>query len=275
MEPFYTQHIVYEAFDAVKQICAPLNTIGIKGFVYKKLYHDGSFIDLATDAAWGDFYFKKFFDCEYDLPEVHEHHYYMDNVLLWELNQNNMLWHDAKEQFGHANGISIYKHHDKFTEIYCFYGERDHHTLNDFYVNNLDLLKRFAVYFNEQAADLIARGEKYKLKTPTHYCSKQPQIAHRQPQLDFEKFFHDTGTRIYAINPNNHLTPRELECLHWLSLGKTNDEMASILSITPRTIKAHVRHMKDKLECKNQFQLGEAYNRFKFLINLQQQNNAS
>jgi DNA-binding CsgD family transcriptional regulator len=63
----------------------------------------------------------------------------------------------------------------------------------------------------------------------------------------------------HANNSLSKLTPREHECLYWFALGKTHDEVASILSISSRTVKAHVRHIKDKLCCYNQFQMGIAY----------------
>jgi len=44
------------------------------------------------------------------------------------------------------------------------------------------------------------------------------------------------------------LTRRELECLHWASLGKTSWEIGSILGITERTVNFHIRNACDKLQ---------------------------
>lgn len=43
------------------------------------------------------------------------------------------------------------------------------------------------------------------------------------------------------------LTPREYECLRWVAAGKTDDEIAQILSITPHTVRFHVDNAKVKL----------------------------
>jgi DNA-binding NarL/FixJ family response regulator len=43
------------------------------------------------------------------------------------------------------------------------------------------------------------------------------------------------------------LTPRAAEALLWLSQGKTNSDIASILGITESTVKKHVQEMFDKL----------------------------
>lgn len=52
------------------------------------------------------------------------------------------------------------------------------------------------------------------------------------------------------------ISQREMECLYWLARGKTQEQIASILKITLRTVKAHISNSKQKLNCYNQFQLG-------------------
>jgi DNA-binding CsgD family transcriptional regulator len=43
------------------------------------------------------------------------------------------------------------------------------------------------------------------------------------------------------------LTAREVECLRWVSVGKTDAEIAVILSIKPRTARFHIENAKRKL----------------------------
>lgn len=43
------------------------------------------------------------------------------------------------------------------------------------------------------------------------------------------------------------LSPRESECLHWVSSGKTDFEVGRILSISPRTVRFHINNAKTKL----------------------------
>jgi transcriptional regulator EpsA len=44
------------------------------------------------------------------------------------------------------------------------------------------------------------------------------------------------------------LTEREVEILDWISMGKTNTEIGSILDISAFTVKNHVQRMLKKLE---------------------------
>jgi LuxR family quorum sensing-dependent transcriptional regulator len=43
------------------------------------------------------------------------------------------------------------------------------------------------------------------------------------------------------------LTPRELECMRWVALGKTDEEIGIILTISARTARFHVENAKRKL----------------------------
>lgn len=52
-----------------------------------------------------------------------------------------------------------------------------------------------------------------------------------------------------------YLTRREVECLYWLSQGKSAEETAIILFISKRTIEKHFENIKLKLDCRNKYQL--------------------
>lgn len=43
------------------------------------------------------------------------------------------------------------------------------------------------------------------------------------------------------------LTPREVEVLCWVTQGKRNDEIGRVLSVSPRTVQKHLKHIYHKL----------------------------
>ena len=47
------------------------------------------------------------------------------------------------------------------------------------------------------------------------------------------------------------LTPRETEVLSWTSLGKTYNEIAVLISMSPRTVKFHMKNIFSKLDVTN------------------------
>ena len=50
------------------------------------------------------------------------------------------------------------------------------------------------------------------------------------------------------------LSTREGEILNWIAQGRSNKEIARILSITPETVKTHVKHIFNKLDVEKRAQ---------------------
>lgn len=59
------------------------------------------------------------------------------------------------------------------------------------------------------------------------------------------------SNNIEGIKINKNLTDRELEVLQYIVTGKTNREIAQILTITHHTVKAHTASILRKLGVKN------------------------
>jgi LuxR family transcriptional regulator, quorum-sensing system regulator SolR len=254
-------YIVSQTVDSVRQICSPLKHIGITGFIYARHYPNDSFFELKTDYRWGEFFYNKLFDKQYRKTDISEITNFTDKFMLWKLNQHNAVWQDAKIHFGQDNGILIYKHHLDYTEIYFYFSDDEHHKQNDFYVNNLEMLDRFSLYFSENAKALIKLAESHKLQVPSFYLEDSENNIATKQRTGFQQFLEETALTTIPIDNKKHLTPRELECLYWQSQGKTMEEIGIILEITTRTVKAHIRNIKDKLSCESQFQLGLTYER--------------
>ncbi len=57
-------------------------------------------------------------------------------------------------------------------------------------------------------------------------------------------FFSETGVRLSPARPRDkrdlNLTPRQLEILKWIAIGKRNQDVADILSITKKTVERHL-----------------------------------
>ncbi|UTW54433.1 LuxR C-terminal-related transcriptional regulator [Kordiimonas sp. SCSIO 12610] len=68
----------------------------------------------------------------------------------------------------------------------------------------------------------------------------------------FEAYVRLSGTDQAGENDNSSLivkklTPRERECLYWVSKGKTDAETASILNLAESTVHAHVESAKKRM----------------------------
>ena len=59
---------------------------------------------------------------------------------------------------------------------------------------------------------------------------------------------------LHASMPHDDLTPREIEVLRYVALGRSNKEIAVALSIADETVKTHVGNLLTKLEVENRAQ---------------------
>lgn len=58
----------------------------------------------------------------------------------------------------------------------------------------------------------------------------------------------------YCILSNCNLTKRQVQCLHWAALGKTDQETAVILSLSHSTVRHHIKTAAKSLDCVNKSQ---------------------
>jgi two-component system, NarL family, response regulator LiaR len=59
---------------------------------------------------------------------------------------------------------------------------------------------------------------------------------------------------LHAAAPHDDLTPREVEVLRQIALGRANKEIADALSISDETVKTHVGNVLSKLQVENRAQ---------------------
>ncbi len=59
---------------------------------------------------------------------------------------------------------------------------------------------------------------------------------------------------LHAADPHEELTPREMEVLRQLALGRSNKEIADTLTIGDETVKTHVGNVLSKLDVENRAQ---------------------
>lgn len=95
----------------------------------------------------------------------------------------------------------------------------------------------------------------------------EPRLGERErhmfamllPQIDFAcrrvvALDEDGGGFVIRSGKDFELSPRELEILDWVRMGKTNDEIGSILNISAFTVKNHLQRIYRKMDVLNRTQ---------------------
>lgn len=240
--------LVTEA-DFIKQICKPLKTFEITGFWYMRVYPDGTFLDLGTHLHWASLFFENLYKHSYEKKDIQMHAFFREDIALWDHNSENKIWQEGKE-FSVGHGVSITKNSTTYVETYAFYTRLNNHQINNFYVNNLPVLENFIAYFHEKAASLITKADAKRFVMPEKY--KEKILRQPPPNVDLvQKFLITIGKKRHLLNATNYkpLTYKELECLVWLCLGKSAEEISILLNCSKRTVETHIEHMKTKFNC--------------------------
>jgi LuxR family maltose regulon positive regulatory protein len=68
---------------------------------------------------------------------------------------------------------------------------------------------------------------------------------------------HEAFSDVQPIRLNERLSSREMEVLHLLARGLSNDEIAAVLTVAPSTIKTHVKSIYRKLDVSSRFEAVE------------------
>lgn len=95
-----------------------------------------------------------------------------------------------------------------------------------------------------------------------------------EEQKIYESFYNHKNTRnsktyYLGINFENiYFTKREAECMLLMLKGKTVNEMARVLKLSPRTIEYYTKNMKIKLGCRTKYNLIKIIEKSDFIKNL-------
>jgi len=241
----------------IEQICQPVKSLGIEYFSHVMIDENGQFSAIGTCPQYAELYLKKkYYNFDFHRSPQHQDQRYIiwDNIPR-DPKLNEM--HEDLKNFSLGHGFTIsYQDLKSCQHYYHFAATLGNESINNSYLRNLDSLKMFILYFNE--------------KINTNYELKKSHDIKIIMNKNDKNNFHDENENKISLPINRiyfsydvYLTLREFQCLHWLSKGKTIEEISLILSISARTMKIHISNMKNKLRCKSLFQLGLAYQAWK------------
>lgn len=252
------QHFFLTSARDIDAICAPLKKhFGITSFVYQKNFSQGGEIRLSNQPEW----LKHFYDQEYYKQSVFETHpdHYQSGFALWSELKHHSEVLDAAHEFHITHGVTLTVKVDDGVEFYFFGTTPDNHQVVSLYLNNMDLLERFIVYFKDKAKKLIEQASRHKIFIHKNYernIAEQESAAIFHPgEMTREAFLEDTIIKSYVFDEHTILTKRELDCVQCLLQGKTLQQTAEMLFISPRTAETHLENVRQKLHCQNKSEL--------------------
>jgi DNA-binding CsgD family transcriptional regulator len=253
---------IYTNANEVCDVCNALckNSI-IKYFNYAKYYEKGSGFCLTTHPDWHTYFIKK---VDY-VKTVQQVFIEISNgMFLWE-DKIAPVAIDACKNFKIYKPIAIVKYKNPYYEICSFGIDADcsESASIDFYLNNLDILKRFILYFKDKMIKLIKRSDnncnQFAIPMfPQLQQSKDKITTCSENRLHKQQLLSDLKIERYLLE-NKHgiqnLSRRELECLLYVLKGRTSRETGNILCISPKTVDTNLSIVRDKLDCSSRAEL--------------------
>ena len=256
-------HIINEQTQDMCLVCCPLKYLNVDTFIYIKNYKNGKIMHLSNKGDWLKYFHKNelYKHSPFERTDIN----YNNCLMLWSAIEKQMVFEKAKKYFNIADGITLVeKDRNGVEEFYLFGTTVDRRNEINFYINNIDLFKKFILYFKSQAIKLITKAEKNLICLP-NFKPVNPSIIYGLTLEDYisnkniQSFTKEIEIKKYFIGTYNlssiYLTKRELDVTTYLLHGKSASVIGNRLNMSKRTVETHIENMKNKLGCFSKKQL--------------------
>lgn len=233
-------HVFLTSANDIDQICNPLKKLGITYFSYTRSEDSGERVYLSNFPCRLEYYFA---NQQYLIGHTESSPtFYEEQFIFWSTLPRQFMYDDMRG-IGIDHGVYLVLPAENYCEFFAFAGDKNNHQLINTYINNYHWLKKFALYFKEQAKPILTQANKVKIILP--FSSKS---------IDFVTSFQGLD-ELLTIKNQPKLSRRQVECAGLLIQGKTYKEIAKEIGLSPRTVETYLNNLKLKLECNNKAEL--------------------
>ncbi len=246
-------NLILTSANEIGEICKPLHKLGITSFNYVRTYDDGSQVNLGNIPAWLEYFYENEF---YRIGAFEKHpSNYESGYALWPQLSGQKIFFDARTYFNIDNGITIIEKQMDSCDFYYFGTTKNNAKIINFYLNNIDLLKRFILYFKDRANSIIKQADKDRIVLPDHFDQRESASSNESciQELFKREFLKETAIKTLKLTgelKGEVLTNKQLNCIINLMEGKTAKEIAKTLDISHRTVEGHVTKLKTRFNCR-------------------------
>lgn len=154
-----------EKLKEIEKICFPLKKFGIAMFVYIRLFNGGKRFYLSNRLDWVNLYINNHFQ---DIEE-HLQTYIPQGNIRYSLAsgfKSDKVYEHASSLFNFGHEFTIHEKHEDYADYFNFVAHNKYNQIEDFYLNNINLLELFVREFKEKAIHIIDYKDKSKLLVP-------------------------------------------------------------------------------------------------------------
>ena len=230
----------------IKSFCSELfNKTPINSFIYARFYPDGSVINLTTHPEWHKYYRKKNYHLKISKRLVEGIHSWRSNPHTSEYAQ------EAQNLFGIYNKLEIVEHQGDFIETFGYAGGEKNGDLDDFYLNNICLLKTYNKIFLAKASKIIeyieTNNEYLTVPLQSFPKDEKEDIILDMPSLgsssDLSFSCSSRGLQVQVS-----LTPQQFNILSLKIRGYSDKFIARCLKCSIHNVKYHYKKVLQKIK---------------------------
>jgi len=233
----------------------PLQNLDINLFTFMRSYSDNSRIYLSNNQEW----IKQYYQLGLYKTSLFESHprLYKSQIMIWPLpgeDVSEVIKHGQLYYNSHS-GITLCENHVQYTDFYFFsFSKPKSHFLN-YFINSLDIVKDYSSYFLERVSGDMEVLDKCRIKIPNQdFSATEYKIFIKNNHAIKSQFYKNIGLSNNKQEINK-LSDSEKQCFKFLLSGKTSSEIAKLLCISKRTVEKHNENIRNKLKCKNKYEL--------------------
>lgn len=246
--------------EELDSLCKPFfNATGLKCFGYFRVFNNNKYIYLTTNIKVNNFFVKNIhktksvFEKQIKSSAKGEFHYF-----LWPENIKDPVL-SGIHSLDVWNGFNMYRRLLNSVETYWFSTSIENNEMNNFYINNVHLLKKFINFFDQKFMRII---NEYALSNLAIFQQGIDITPSNKNNLlsDLMKEKYSSSHYIFNHNFKKYiLTKRESESLNFLAQGQTMKEIAKSMKISSRTVETMILNIKLKTNIKSKKELIKLY----------------
>lgn len=230
-------------------LCQPLQNFGIKFFTYTRIFEGKKAVFVCNNDSWYHTKFERdLFDKDgfITVSKIYKSEFTRSvftgtpskKIKLLEYMYDMDLW----------NSIDLYKNEDDYKEVFHFASSCNNPEIINFYINSMNLLENFAYYFREKISKILKEAPKEIYINIRE--NARPLLIEEKKVNMFNSLCSSTENVNLDLNGKwVSFSPRQLQCLSLLYLGKTAKEIGQILDLSFRTVESYLDSIKLKLNC--------------------------
>lgn len=273
MKNKYSQHPVITCAEEISAICRPLAVFDISYFCHVHIDSKNKFSGISNNPAFAEHYLKnKYYNADIHMANETQ----LDKYIMWDFIENTHetdKMNQEGSEFGVKHAFTIVDCKPNGDDFYHFATHLNKGSINQVYVSNLDLLKKFISHFHEKVkhSKILSSAYQFQYTLDTHasgFSTKDSSILsdvqkRKSAFMDFltlDKTKNQQPSLLHkdTQNPMN-LTPQQTKCLHLLLKGYSNKKIACELKLSTRTVDHYLERLRILLGCRNSKEMIAAY----------------